>query len=199
MTEPQSTKRAKPAGETPKPNADQPPTAAGPGLGADRPPTAAAPNAGADQPPIVIEVPGPDVNPVMERFWEAIRRLPRYVLLGTNLVRDERVPGRVKATIAVGGVYVVSPFDLVPGFIPVAGQLDDLVVLLVSLRQAVRACPPEIAAEHLSRAGLSQDDIDNDLRTVRDTAVWLVRKGIQVTGRFIARGERRLRELWASR
>ena len=66
----------------------------------------------------------------MDRFWAAVRRLPRYIFLGTNLVRDDRVPGMVKGTIVVGGLYVVSPVDLIPGIIPVAGQLDDLVVLV---------------------------------------------------------------------
>ena len=152
-----------------------------------------------EQPPIVIEVPGPDVNPVMRRFWEAVRRLPRYVFLGTNLVRDERVPKRVKATIAIGGAYAISPIDLVPGIIPVAGQLDDLVVLLVSLRQAIRACPPEVAAEHLRRAGLTEDDFATDLRAVRDTAVWLARKGLRATGSMAARGTRRLRAILTRR
>src|SRR5262245_48389218 len=99
--------------------------------------------------PIVIDVPGPRVNTVMERFWAAVRRLPRYVFLGTNLVRDDRVPLRVKAALAVGGAYVISPIDLVPGIIPVAGQLDDLVVLLIALRTAIRACPPGVAEEQL--------------------------------------------------
>ncbi|MEA2529558.1 MAG: hypothetical protein QOG89_1202 [Thermomicrobiales bacterium] len=156
---------------------------------------AATGTGGVESPPIVIEVPGPTVNPVMERFWAAVRRLPRYVFLGTNLVRDDRVPRKVKATIAVGGAYAISPIDLVPGIIPVAGQLDDLVVLLLSLRQAIRSCPPEVAEEHLSRAGLSQTDFETDLRAVRDTAVWLAQKGIRATGKLAARGGRRLRAL----
>src|SRR5688572_14746864 len=97
---------------------------------------------GAEAPPIVVEIPGSMANPVMDRFWAAVRRLPRYIFLGTNLVRDDRVPARVKAMLAVGGVYAISPIDLVPGIIPVAGQLDDLVVVLVALRAAIRACPP---------------------------------------------------------
>lgn len=152
-----------------------------------------------EQPPIVIEVPGPNVNPVMERFWEAVRRIPRYVFLGTNLVRDDRVPTRVKATIAVGGVYAISPIDLVPGIIPVAGQLDDLVVLLISLRQAVRSCPPEIAADHLRRAGLTEADFATDLRAVRDMTIWLAKKGLRATGRVAVRGGRRLRALLTQR
>jgi uncharacterized membrane protein YkvA (DUF1232 family) len=163
--------------------------------------TEATPGAvgGAETPPIVIDVPGPKVNPVMERFWAAVRRLPRYVFLGTNLVRDDRVPRRVKAAIAIGGVYVISPIDLVPGIIPVAGQLDDLVVLLVTLRTAIRACPPEVAEEHLRRAGVTEADIETDLRAVRDTAVWLAQKGIRATGRIAARGGRRLRALLTHR
>ncbi|HEY7031129.1 MAG TPA: DUF1232 domain-containing protein [Thermomicrobiales bacterium] len=152
-----------------------------------------------EPPPIVIEVPGPNGNPVLTRFWAAVRRIPRYVFLGTNLVRDDRVPLRVKATLAVGGVYVVSPVDLVPGIIPVAGQLDDLVVLLLALRAALNACPPEVAAEHLRRAGVGEDDFDNDLRAVRDTAVWLAQEGIRATGRIAARGGRRLRALLTNR
>jgi uncharacterized membrane protein YkvA (DUF1232 family) len=151
---------------------------------------------GAEAPPIVIEVPGPTANPVMERFWAAVRRLPRYVFLGANLVRDDRVPGRVKAMLAVGGAYAISPIDLVPGIIPVAGQLDDLVVILLSLRAAIRACPPEVAAQHLSRAGLSESDFDTDLRAVRDTTVWLAQKGIHATSRIVVGGARRLRALW---
>jgi uncharacterized membrane protein YkvA (DUF1232 family) len=151
---------------------------------------------GAEAPPIVVEIPGSKVNPVMDRFWAAVRRLPRYIFLGTNLVRDDRVPARVKAMLAVGGVYAISPIDLVPGIIPVAGQLDDLVVVLVALRTAIRTCPPEVAAHHLGRAGLSEADFDNDLRAVRDTAVWLARKGIRATGRLAARGGRRLKSLF---
>jgi uncharacterized membrane protein YkvA (DUF1232 family) len=154
---------------------------------------------GAEAPPIVVEVPGPAVNPVMDRFWAAVRRLPRYVFLGTTLVRDDRVPGRVKAMLAVGGAYAISPIDLVPGIIPVAGQLDDLVVVLMALRTTIRACPPEVAAEHLRRAGVTEADFDNDLRAVRDTAVWLTRKGIRATGRLAERGGRRLRSLLSHR
>jgi uncharacterized membrane protein YkvA (DUF1232 family) len=145
--------------------------------------------------PILIEVPAPDSNPVMERFWAAVKRIPRYIFLGTHLVRDDRVPNKVKAMIAVGGAYVISPIDLVPGIIPVAGQLDDLVVLLMTLRHALKSCPPDVAEENLKRAGLTVDDFDTDLKAVKDTAVWLAQKGIQATSRVAARSGRRIRQL----
>jgi len=156
-------------------------------------------SSGESSPPIVIEVPAPESNPVMERFWVAVRRIPRYIFLGTHLVRDDRVPKKVKATIAVGGAYVISPIDLVPGLIPVAGQLDDLVVLLVALRRALKACPPEVAEENLKRAGLTMEDFDTDLRAVKDTAIWLARKGMRATSRMAATGGRRLRQLFGNR
>src|SRR5690349_17212892 len=73
----------------------------------------------------------------LPRFLAAARRLPRYARLAGGLLRDARVPATSKAIIAAGGLYVVSPIDLVPGVIPVAGQLDDLLILLVALRQGI--------------------------------------------------------------
>src|SRR5690606_11747919 len=67
-----------------------------------------------------------DLAPV----WALIKRLPAYMRLSANLARDPRVPKTAKASLALGGIYVVSPVDLIPGIIPVAGQLDDLYVLL---------------------------------------------------------------------
>jgi len=131
-------------------------------------------------------------DPTLERFWIALRRLPRYVALGVNLARDDRVPGGAKAAVVAGGVYAVSPVDLVPGIIPVAGQLDDLVVLLLTLRRASRACPPPVAAEHLERAGLGATDFDDDLAACRATVRWLAAKGLRLGGRLAAGAGQRL-------
>jgi uncharacterized membrane protein YkvA (DUF1232 family) len=135
------------------------------------------------------------LDPVLQRFWEAVRRLPRYVTLGVNLVRDRRVPNSAKAPIMLGGAYAVSPIDLVPGIIPVIGQLDDMVVILLALRRAIHACPEPLAAEHLTRAGLSPDDFTRDLATCRATARWLAAKGLRLGGRLAA-GAGRL--VWAT-
>ncbi len=134
-------------------------------------------------------------DPTLERFWAVVRRLPRYLALGVNLARDERVPGTAKTAVLLGGAYAVSPLDLVPGIIPVAGQLDDLFVVLLALRRALRACPPPLAAELLAGVGLSFEEIDRDLATCRATARWLALKGYRL-GRRLAAGAGRL--LWAT-
>jgi hypothetical protein len=76
--------------------------------------------------------------------------------------------------LIVGGAYLVSPLDLVPGIIPVAGQLDDLYVVLAAVRQALRMTPDAVGAEYLERYGLDIGTIDSDLATIRT----LVRVGV---------------------
>lgn len=144
------------------------------------------------------ETPRREPEPQLEQFWETVRRIPRYAVLVTTLMRDSRVPVTAKAKLGLGGAYTVSPIDLVPGIIPVAGQLDDLVVLLVTLRHVVRSCDCEVAAEHLERAGLTLDDFDRDLQVTKETAVWLAGKGIRAAGHITARGVKRLRAFWTS-
>jgi uncharacterized membrane protein YkvA (DUF1232 family) len=65
--------------------------------------------------------------------------IPDCVVLVSRLVRDPRVPRRRKALLLFLVAYLASPIDLVPDFIPVAGQLDDAIVVALVLRHFVRA------------------------------------------------------------
>ena len=138
-------------------------------------------------------------DPTLERFWAIVRRLPRYLTLGVNLAGDGRLPTGLRVTVVSAGAYAVSPIDLVPGIIPVAGQLDDVAVILLTLRRAIRACPPAIAAEQLERAGLQPADFDRDLATCRATALWLARQGVKLGGRLALGAGRRLRAAFSPR
>ena len=92
-----------------------------------------------------------------------VRRLPAYASLAWRVVRDRRIQRRHKIVLMAGAGYVLSPIDLIPGFIPVIGQLDDAAVLLLSLRATLRLAPVEAAEAHLAATGLSWDQIDDDL------------------------------------
>ena len=124
----------------------------------------------------------------LPRFWEAIKRLPRYARVAASLIADPEVPKRSKLMLGAGGLYLASPIDLVPGVIPVAGQLDDLYVLLRALRQALHSAPPEVAARHLHRVDLTMAHVEGDIRAIEETTIWLVRKGISAGGRAASRG-----------
>lgn len=124
----------------------------------------------------------------LPRFWEAIKRLPRYARVAASLIADPDVPKRSKLMLGAGGLYLASPIDLVPGVIPVAGQLDDLYVLLRALRQALHSAPPEVASRHLHRVDLTMANIEADIRVIEETTVWLIRQGIRAGGRVATKG-----------
>jgi uncharacterized membrane protein YkvA (DUF1232 family) len=71
--------------------------------------------------------------------------------LAGDVFRDERIG--IAPRLIVFGVllYVAMPFDIIPDFIPVLGQLDDLVILGIAAWVLVRSIPPEVIEEHLKR------------------------------------------------
>jgi len=60
--------------------------------------------------------------------------IPDCILLVGRLIREQRVPRRRKLILLGLVAYLSLPFDLVPDFIPVAGQLDDVIVVALVLR-----------------------------------------------------------------
>ena len=76
------------------------------------------------------------------------RFVPDCVVLAKRLVGDPRVPQRSKIALVLVLGYLVCPIDLVPDFIPVAGQLDDAVMVALVLRHLVRAAGPELVRDH---------------------------------------------------
>jgi uncharacterized membrane protein YkvA (DUF1232 family) len=76
------------------------------------------------------------------------RFIPDCVILIHALIRDERVPRRRKLVLLALVAYLSVPIDLVPDFIPVAGQLDDVLVAAAALRYALRSGGSRLLHEH---------------------------------------------------
>ncbi|MDT4990059.1 MAG: hypothetical protein QOI74_4153 [Micromonosporaceae bacterium] len=70
--------------------------------------------------------------------------IPDCVTTVRRLRRDPRVPRRAKIAIIIAGIWVASPIDLIPEFIPVIGPLDDIVVVALALRYAGRRVPRDV-------------------------------------------------------
>ncbi|HEX2423319.1 MAG TPA: DUF1232 domain-containing protein [Actinomycetota bacterium] len=74
--------------------------------------------------------------------------LPNLVVLFRGLLGDPRVSRGSKALVWFAVVWVVSPIDLIPEFIPIAGPLDDAIVAALVLRHVLRRSGAEVVAEH---------------------------------------------------
>ncbi len=74
--------------------------------------------------------------------------VPNLALLFKDLIRDPAVPRGPKLALAIGAVWLASPIDLLPEFLPVLGPLDDAVVAALVLRYLVRRAGPEAVRRH---------------------------------------------------
>jgi uncharacterized membrane protein YkvA (DUF1232 family) len=70
--------------------------------------------------------------------------VPDCVTTVRRLRRDPRVPRRAKVVVALAGLWLVSPIDLLPEFLPVIGPLDDVLVVALALRYVARQVPREV-------------------------------------------------------
>jgi uncharacterized membrane protein YkvA (DUF1232 family) len=85
------------------------------------------------------------------RQWDIrviARLVPYCAILFKRLMGDPRVPARWKVASALALVYLAVPFDLVPDFIPVAGQLDDAILVALVLRGLIRSAGPVLLRQH---------------------------------------------------
>jgi uncharacterized membrane protein YkvA (DUF1232 family) len=73
--------------------------------------------------------------------------VPDCVTTVRRLRGDPRVPRRAKVVVALAGLWLLSPIDLLPEFLPVIGPLDDVLVVALALRYAARRVPREVLLE----------------------------------------------------
>jgi uncharacterized membrane protein YkvA (DUF1232 family) len=96
---------------------------------------------------------------MFERF-KVLPQLWRTGRLALRLLRDSRVPLGAKLIFGATVVYLLSPLDIVPDWIPVLGQADDVMVLMAGLNLFLKACPRWLVQEHESDLGGRHDHDD---------------------------------------
>ncbi|HUW34171.1 MAG TPA: YkvA family protein [Planctomycetota bacterium] len=79
---------------------------------------------------------------------QAAMFVPHVVMLAARLANDDRVPVRAKALLAAAAVYFASPLDLLPDWIPVIGQLDDLLLAALVIDVIINHVDPAAVREH---------------------------------------------------
>jgi uncharacterized membrane protein YkvA (DUF1232 family) len=77
-----------------------------------------------------------------------VRFIPDCIVLFRRILADPRVGRRPKLLVGLLVAYLAMPFDIVPDFIPVAGQLDDAILVAFVLRSVLRGSGAELVREH---------------------------------------------------
>jgi uncharacterized membrane protein YkvA (DUF1232 family) len=75
------------------------------------------------------------------------RFIPDCLVLFKRLAQDPRVPRRAKIALALLVPYLALPFDLIPDFIPVAGHLDDAILVSAVIAYVARSAGREVVEE----------------------------------------------------
>lgn len=79
------------------------------------------------------------------------KRLRDFVTLYSALMSDPRTPGKSRYLPWVAFAYLIFPFDIVPDLLPVIGQADDALIVIMLVWLAVSAIPDSLYAEHRRR------------------------------------------------
>lgn len=87
-------------------------------------------------------------RPSRELAMPALRLLPNILVLVRRLMADPATPRSVRFALGVLAVWIVSPIDLLPEFLPGIGPLDDIVVAALVLRWVARRVGREALAAH---------------------------------------------------
>lgn len=74
--------------------------------------------------------------------------IKKSISLAKALKEDKRVPRISKILLAIAIGYSLMPFDLIPDFIPVIGQIDDLIIIPLLIFLAVRLIPKKVFSEN---------------------------------------------------
>ena len=82
-----------------------------------------------------------------ERARRIAAFVPDCVVLLRRLLGDERVPRRGKVALGLLVPYLLMPFDLIPDFIPVLGQLDDALLVAAAVAYVVRVAGADVVRE----------------------------------------------------
>jgi uncharacterized membrane protein YkvA (DUF1232 family) len=75
----------------------------------------------------------------------------RQLSLLFRIMKDSQVPWTAKLAASLTVGYVFSPIQLIPSFIPIIGQMDDLAVIWLGMRMVRKYAGKEIVTNHLAR------------------------------------------------
>ena len=110
----------------------------------------------------------------LDRLKTRARMLKRDSYAVYLAARDPRTPWYAKVLAAAVVAYALSPFDLIPDFVPVLGYLDDLIIVPAGIAVVLRLVPAEVLADCREQARAHADRPVSRLGAVFILAIWLL-------------------------
>jgi uncharacterized membrane protein YkvA (DUF1232 family) len=110
-----------------------------------------------------------------EKLRNILLFLPRLAALLGRLIIDPEVSAMDKALFAAAVVYLASPFDIVPDFIPILGQVDDIYLVALCLLRLMNRSGPAKLRQHWD----GPEDIVQVLNTVSDLSTRYLPEGVR--------------------
>jgi uncharacterized membrane protein YkvA (DUF1232 family) len=102
---------------------------------------------------------------MIQRAKAFTRAIKREVAVYQRVLRHPRTPWAARLVLGAAVGYLLMPFDLIPDFIPVLGQLDDILIVPGLVFLALKLVPAEVVAEcraaSAGEAGEMEDDDDD--------------------------------------
>ncbi len=89
---------------------------------------------------------------MFDRLKSAQRSLKHEIKVYQLVLRDSRTPKLAKFLLGLAVVYALLPFDIIPDFIPVIGQLDDVIIVPALFIIALKMIPKGIVEDCRARA-----------------------------------------------
>lgn len=84
---------------------------------------------------------------MLERLKSVGKSLKTELDVYRLVLKDRRTPLLAKVLLGLAVGYLLLPFDIVPDFVPVLGQLDDLIVVPALVLLALKLIPREVVEE----------------------------------------------------
>ena len=119
---------------------------------------------------------------IVGELSRVLPRLPKYARLVWLLLKDPSLSAKQRTALMAAVGYSISPIDAIPGIIPVIGQLDDLAVVLFTVRWILGTMPVEKAAVYLSDAGLTAEILEGDLQLAKRSGIRILKRLIAIMG-----------------
>ena len=102
-----------------------------------------------------------------------LRALPDILHTIVRLAADPILPTAAKVALAAAALYLVSPIDLIPDFIPGIGMLDDLFVVAIVVDGVLNWVDRGLVLKYWPG---SAESLDGVARAARMLAVWVPRR-----------------------